>query len=451
MKHQKLSDALSQISDIHIAEASSIKKKTRLPWIGAVAAILAVVLLVQLPGSLQAKAISVADYPKYQWLYRGEVMETMKPQLDTFFSESMSTILANSDNHNVTYSPVNLYMALSVSAELTDGNTRQQVLNTLGTDSIDTLRQQANTVWNACYYDDKDQVLLANSLWLDTDVDYNKSTMDTLAENYYTSVYQGDFGSDKTDKAITGWLDGQTEDLLQDTTAQIELPEETVLAAYSTVYYRAMWSHGTEFDAAANTAGVFHAPDGDVHVTYMHKEEKETTYYFGKDFGAVSLGLRDGSQMWFILPDAGKTVENVVESGEYLPFVLGTYQPTEENENHKFLRVNMSVPKFDIQANGDLKDDLQKLGITDIFQPGTADFSAITSDTPAWLSAVNQATRVAIDEEGVTAASYIELPSPGAMMPPDEVIDFTLDRPFLFVITNRYDVPLFAGIVNDPS
>lgn len=451
MKHEKLSSALNEISDGHIAEAASHRKKPRLPWIGAVAAILALVLIFQLPGSIQAKAVSVADYPKYQWLYRGEAMEAMKPRLDSFLYESMSTILRSADTNNLTYSPVNLYMALSVSAELTQGSTRQQVLDALGSDSIDALRQDANTLWNACYYDDKDQTLLANSLWLDTDISYHRATMDTLAENYYTSVYQGDFGSEKTNKAVTAWLDNQTDRLLQEETARIELPAETVLAAYSTVYYRAMWSHGTEFDPGSNTAGVFHAPDGDVHATFMHKEEMETTYYFGKDFGAVSLGLRDGSQMWFILPDVDKTVMDVVEAGEYLPFVLGSYQPTNDNENHKFLKVNLSVPKFDIQASGDLKESLQAIGITDIFQPGTADFSAITADTPAWLSAVNQATRVAIDEEGVTAASYIELPSSGAMKPPEEVIDFILDRPFLFVITNRYDVPLFAGIVNDPS
>ena len=38
----------------------------------------------------------------------------------------------------------------------------------------------------------------------------------------------------------------------------------------------------------------------------------------------------------------------------------------------------------------------------------------------------------------------------GAAQPPDEIIDFVLDRPFVFVVTNRYDLPLFAGVVNEP-
>jgi hypothetical protein len=31
-----------------------------------------------------------------------------------------------------------------------------------------------------------------------------------------------------------------------------------------------------------------------------------------------------------------------------------------------------------------------------------------------------------------------------------EIIDFIVDRPFLFAITNHYNIPLFAGIVNEP-
>jgi serine protease inhibitor len=33
--------------------------------------------------------------------------------------------------------------------------------------------------------------------------------------------------------------------------------------------------------------------------------------------------------------------------------------------------------------------------------------------------------------------------------PPDDEIDFILDRPFFFVIT-RSNLPLFAGVVNEP-
>ena len=58
--------------------------------------------------------------------------------------------------------------------------------------------------------------------------------------------------------------------------------------------------------------------------------------------------------------------------------------------------------------------------------------------------------RVAIDEEGVIAAAYTMMVVGEGAPDPDIRIDFTLDRPFLYVISGHADVPLFAGIVNQP-
>ena len=39
----------------------------------------------------------------------------------------------------------------------------------------------------------------------------------------------------------------------------------------------------------------------------------------------------------------------------------------------------------------------------------------------------------------------------GAALPPDEVIDFTLDRPFIFVIESDCGSPLFMGVISNPT
>ena len=36
-------------------------------------------------------------------------------------------------------------------------------------------------------------------------------------------------------------------------------------------------------------------------------------------------------------------------------------------------------------------------------------------------------------------------------MPPPEPVTFTVDRPFLFVITSDAGLPLFVGVVNNVS
>ena len=63
-----------------------------------------------------------------------------------------------------------------------------------------------------------------------------------------------------------------------------------------------------------------------------------------------------------------------------------------------------------------------------------------------------QDVRVGIDEDGVTAVAYTILSfGAGAAEPPDEEIDFTLDRPFVFAITSQDGLPLFIGVVNTPN
>ncbi len=46
------------------------------------------------------------------------------------------------------------------------------------------------------------------------------------------------------------------------------------------------------------------------------------------------------------------------------------------------------------------------------------------------------------------AAAYTVMMMAGAAMPPKDEVDFTLDRPFLFVVTGADSLPLFVGIVN---
>ena len=91
------------------------------------------------------------------------------------------------------------------------------------------------------------------------------------------------------------------------------------------------------------------------------------------------------------------------------------------------------------------------VGVTDVFDMEVSDFSPLTdTDNQVYLSKALQGVRVAIDEKGCTAASFVYLePTDGEAPGSDEEIDFVLDRPFLFVITNA-SLPVFSGVVNQP-
>lgn len=361
--------------------------------------------------------------------------------LDDFWAKSIPEFLSGEGNR--AYSPVNVYLALAMLAEVTGGESRQQVLDLLDADSIEALRTQAGHVWNAHYCNDGETTsLLANSLWLDDAYGFKNDTIQTLADSYYAAVFHGDLGTEEMNDLLKNWIDSQTGELSKEHTDNLELPPSTVFALCSTLYYTAGWRN--TFDESRTSDAVFRSTAGDVTAAFMHDTILFGTYYWGSNFGAVRLELTKG-YMWLILPDEGCTVDDVLDNDEYLTMALSP----DRWKNQKDISINLSLPKFEISKQNDLIASLKNLGITDVFKSGVADFSPMTNADTPYVSQVDHAVRVAIDEDGAMAAAYaIIMVAPGSPPPPDDEMDFTLDRPFLFMVTD--DVPLFAGVVEQP-
>lgn len=376
---------------------------------------------------------------------RQDVPEGYAHNLEAYFQQALPALL-NQDAENQVCSPLNVYLALAMLAESTSGASRQEILDLLDSDSIESLRLQANRIWRSHYSaDGASACVLANSLWLNSALTYDKTTVKRLTDDYYASVFQGPMGSPEINQALQDWISRQTDGLLQEPARNLNLDPQTALALASTIYYRAKW--GNEFSADDNTEALFHAPSGGRKVTFMNRQLTYGPYFWGDGFGAVYLWLEGGAKMWLILPDEGKTPAQILAGGQAARLVLGSWQ---ESGAQKALRVNLSLPKFDVLGSTRLNDALQSLGIRTVFSPEAADFSPILPGQAAWLGTADHAARVKIDEEGVEAAAYTVMMAPGAAMPPEDEMDFVLDRPFLFVITSRDDLPLFAGIVNEP-
>lgn len=442
-KSEKIYEAVTNLSDELVENAAARPKKPRRAWyISAVAALLVVVIAAALlrPGATgSALAIAEAAYDEYERLPDG----ISAP--DECFEALTAQFLSGAGDENAVVSPVNIYMALAMLAELTDGNSRSQLLELIGTDSVEALREQAGAIWRACSRDeDEIQSVLASSVWLREDIGYMQSTMDTLADTYYASSYRGEMGTAELDRAIQSWLNEQTRGLLEEQAASIETNPLTVLLLATTIYYSAQWTN--EFNEDMNYTEVFHAPSGDLEAEYMYTE-RSMDYFSGEGWGAVRLSLRGGNSMWFILPDEGVSVDTLLENEEVMRLMS-----TGEAGESEYARVYFSVPKFDIASQLDLIDGLKALGVTDVFDPTVSDFTPMATDTDEiYVSEVTHAARVRIDEEGVEAAAFTVLaPGDGAAAEPEREIYFTLDRPFLFAISSRDDLPLFAGVVNQP-
>lgn len=397
----------------------------------------------------------MAAYPKdgggdYEAWWADVKKQTDQPEgyadsLRAFFRESMREYLTGAGAENRAVSPVNIYMALAMLAETTGGESRAQILNLLGADSIDALRAQAGSVWNANYRDDGiSKCVLANSLWLRDGAEYHQQTADALAQHYYTSVFRGEMGTDAYNRMLRDWLNEQTGGLLEEQTAQEGFDADTALGLASAIDFRKAWTD--PFSAELTKPGVFHAVGGDQTAEFMHKYEAMTGYFRGARFGAISLPLETDGAMWLILPDEGVPPEELLQDDDALRFMTDSKRDWADS---KTALINLALPKFDACSRVSLLDGLKALGVRDVLDPEAADFSPVLADSEGlWLSDANHAVRVAIDEEGVVAAAYTAMAVGEGAPDADLLVDFTLDRPFLCVISGHADVPLFAGIIH---
>ncbi len=148
--------------------------------------------------------------------------------------------------------------------------------------------------------------------------------------------------------------------------------------------------------------------------------------------------------MYFLLPDEGTDVDDVMRDPQMLDLVLYDFA-REEKEYH----VNMSIPKFHIEMKSDVKDMLIQMGLTDVMT-GAVDFSPILEETavPFGIDAFDQSAMLEINEKGVVGAAFTEV-SAELLALKLEDIDFILDRPFGFVITGPDKSIIFMGTVKN--
>ncbi len=368
-----------------------------------------------------------------------EEVRTLYP----FFKNGVRQFLNGTENR--VCSPLNIYMALAMLSGLTAGDSQKQILDLLSAKTPEALAAQANRIWNALYTDDGvSSTLLGSSLWLSEGIRFNADTLKKIAENFYASSYSGRMGSPEFDAALQAWLNEQTRGLLSEQAGGVAMAPETVLALATAIYFKANWDD--EFDDYNTSNQTFHAVDGDRDAPFMHQVFRGAVCD-GDGFTAVYKELRD-SGMWLILPDEGATPAGLLDSGAAMDFL----SDPEKYATSRDADVDLSLPKFDVTSDLDLVGGLKALGITDVFSATASDFSPMTAERDdIALGQVKHAARVKIDEEGCEAAAFTVMMAMATGMPePLPLVEFTLDRPFVFAVTADSGLPLFVGAVQTP-
>ena len=377
-------------------------------------------------------------YETVEQIRGSKLVPELLQSLNEFVGASTALALDGQKGKNAIYSPVSLWAALAMAAQCAEGDSRTQVLNALGAESVEDLQEQVSQVWRRLYTENgTSSLLLANSIWLDSGKpgSYVQETLDTLAEQYFAGTYCVPMGTAEADKAVTEWISQQTNGLIGSGEPVVETDALTLALLVSTLYYRAGWKDA--FQPEQTWQDDFTNGQGQTAQTAFMHRTASGNWCKAEGYQAAALST-DLGEMVFVLPDEGTTPESLLQDSDFLGKL----------EFDRFGPVEWSVPKFDVNSDLDLMETLHKLGVTDLLSPDKADLSALT-DLEAFLSDAKQLARVKVDEEGVeaAAATILSFKLASATIEDPEVCVMDLDRPFLFVIRTE-NIPLFVGVVN---
>ena len=311
-----------------------------------------------------------------------------------------SSVLESKDE-NVLISPLSIQLALAMTANGADGNTKAEMEALLGGEiSLEDLNEYLYSYVNNLPSAEKYKLQIANSIWFRDDegrLQVEKAFLQKNADYYRAQAYK---------------------------------------AAY------AEWQH--VYDKSDVYKGKFTNIGGtEKQVDMMHSEE--TVYLQGEN----AIGFMkpySGSKYNFavLLPNEGVDIYEYIAclTGEELMETLSTPQ---------LGMVMATLPKFSYEYELTMNDVLKELGMPSAFSGDTADFSkmAHSSRGNIYIGDVLHKTFISVDELGTKAGAVTKVQMNDESAPMSEWV-VTLNRPFVYmIIDNETKLPIFIGTVLD--
>jgi len=460
MKEKKIFDAVTNVPDELVEEAKNTKlRKSYNPkakWIVLAACLALIVGLSSILPKLVNKqegalldsnealldvvfpnAYAFDDHDGWREIRENNpIDEAFIKAINDFTYKTASQILSE-QNDNTNYSPLSLYYALALAASGAEGETADELLALLGMPDQASLSEQCGNLYRRLYIDNNiGKLQINNSLWMDNEIVWKDDFIRNAAENFYAYSFSEDFSDAKTAQLMAEWVSEKTNGTLK---PEIKIDPEQILSIINTIYFYDQWIN--EFDKSKTEEDVFYLSDESTISCDFMNSISFTGFSKGNGFTRSSLGLKNRGSMVFILPDEGRSPQELLSTPEKLKEAF-------DGGEEGYGEVTWQIPKFNFGTSLELIDILQQLGVNAAFKEEDADFSGIT-DNVAFISKIRQETHIAIDEKGVEASSYTQIDYCGAGMPGDKA-DMILNRPFIFGIAAYDGTLLFIGVCENP-
>ena len=357
-------------------------------------------------------------------------------------------LLKQRSTRNVFVSPSSVLLALAMTYNGADGETRQAMSRALeleGLSLAEVNRAFADLKSALGAADPKLQLKIANSLWARKGIALKPDFIQRNKEFYGAEVTSLDFGNPDAPATINSWVKRNTGEKIDKIVDEIS--PDTILFLVNAIYFKGQWTR--EFEKSKTTDDDFKLADGSQKKLPMMSQSGKYNYYKGKDFQAVNLPYGSARMsMYVFLPDKSTSLDQFERN-------LAVANWETWMKSFRVAPGEVKLPRFKIDYEVDLNDALKALGMAEAFDSTRANFSGIAQVGPEriFISKVKHKTFAEVNEEGTVAAAVTGVGVvTTSVQPPQENFVMKVDRPFFVAIRDNFTgTILFMGSIIDPA
>lgn len=364
-------------------------------------------------------------------------------RLQTFSWQLLDQLYQQAPIKNALCSPLSIETNLGMVLNGMTGEGKQELLSLLGlegmSDETINLFFQTMAIGIDQETDNRTRFTSTNSVWYRKSLSLNADFQSALTQYYKAEFYPVNFTSGTADN-INKWCSQKTNGRIPSIVEGTSEADQLYLI--NAVYFLSKWA-----DKFTETRSrPFTNATGNTETVNMMRRTYEDwgsyRYAYDDTYQAAALNFSSKTySMVFILPDADRTISEVLEN--ITTKGLNLYSP----EN----KLVISVPKFETSSDYQLADVLRSMGCTLFDRPES--FNIFTTNNIA-PNQMRHKAYLKIDEEGAEAAAVTSTGIATSAGPlPGEPIYLFFNRPFLYaIIENSTGYPLFLGYlghVND--